>query len=136
MNGRFLRRFATCVVLLAAAGGAVAQLQNGRYDAGNSGGLHQAAPVELRADSVYDVGAYPSFPLELAAGEGFEETTNFCNMCHSTRYITMQPPLPAATWDAEVTKMINVYGAPIPEASANKIRLYLLQHYTPETRKQ
>jgi len=135
MNGRFVRRFATCVVLLAAAGGAVAQLQNGRYDSANLGGLYQAAPLELKADSVYEVGAYPSFPPEFAAGEGLQETTSFCSMCHSTRYITMQPPLPAATWDAEVTKMIKAYGAPIPEASANRIRLYLQQHYTPETRK-
>jgi hypothetical protein len=136
MNGRFVRRSATCAVLLVAAGGAVAQLQNGRYDSGNLGGLHQAAPIELRADAVYDVGAYPSFPPELAAGEGLQETTSFCNLCHSTRYITMQPPLPAASWDAEVTKMIKAYGAPIPEASANKIRLYLQQHYTVATRKQ
>ena len=136
MNGRFLRRLVTCAVLLAAAGGAVAQLQKGRYDSGNSGGLRQAAPMEFKADVVYEAGAYPSFPPELAAGEGLQETSSFCNLCHSTRYITMQPPLPAATWDAEVTKMIKAYGAPIPEASANKIRLYLQQHYTPETRKQ
>jgi len=136
MNRTFLRRFATCVVLLAAAGGAVAQLQNGRYDSANLGGLRQAAPLELKADAVYDAGAYPSFPPELAAGQGLQETASFCNMCHSTRYITMQPPLPAAAWDAEVTKMIKAYGAPIPEASATKIRFYLQQHYTPETRKE
>ena len=136
MDGTFLRRLATSAVLLAAAGGALAQLQNGRYDSGNAGVLHQAAPVELRVDAVYDAGVYPSFPPELAAGEGLQETTSFCNLCHSARYITTQPPLAAAAWDAEVTKMIKAYGAPIPEASANKIRLYLQQHYTPETRKQ
>ena len=135
MNGTFIRRVATCLILLAAAGAAVARLQNGRYDSGNSGGIRQAAPAESKVDAVYDVGAYPAFPPELAAGEGLQETTSFCNLCHSTRYITMQPPLPAAVWDAEVTKMIKAYGAPIPEPSANKIRLYLHQHYTPETRK-
>ncbi|HKW64101.1 MAG TPA: hypothetical protein VJN89_16235 [Candidatus Acidoferrum sp.] len=57
-------------------------------------------------------------------------------MCHSTRYITMQPPLPATTWEAEVNKMIKTFGAPIPEATAKKITSYLQTHYTPQTRKQ
>jgi hypothetical protein len=48
----------------------------------------------------------------------------------------MQPPLPAATWEAEVNKMIKTFGAPIPEASAKKIISYLQTHYTLETRKQ
>jgi hypothetical protein len=47
----------------------------------------------------------------------------------------MQPPLPAATWQAEVTKMINTYGAQIPEDAAKAITAYLQAHYTPETRK-
>ena len=57
-------------------------------------------------------------------------------MCHSTRYITMQPPLPVATWEAEVTKMMKAYGAPIPEAAAKKITTYLQGHYAPENRKE
>jgi hypothetical protein len=48
----------------------------------------------------------------------------------------MQPPLPAATWEAEVNKMVKTLGAPIPEESAKKIVLYLQAHYTPDTRKQ
>jgi len=48
----------------------------------------------------------------------------------------MQPPLPSATWDVEVNKMIGTFGAPIPEASAQVIRTYLKRHYTPETRKE
>jgi hypothetical protein len=48
----------------------------------------------------------------------------------------MQPTLPAATWEAEVNKMIKTYGAAIPDDSTRKIILYLQTHYTPETRKQ
>ena len=136
MNGTFLRRIATSIALLTAAGAAVAQLQNGRYDSGNLGALRQGVAPPLVPDAMYEGGAYPSFPPELASGEGSAETSSLCSQCHSTRYITMQPPLPAATWDAEVTKMIKAYGAPIPEGSAKKIRLYLQQQYTPDTRKQ
>ena len=57
-------------------------------------------------------------------------------MCHSTRYITMQPPLPPATWEAEVNKMTKTFGAPIPEATAKKITSYLQSHYTAENHKQ
>jgi hypothetical protein len=48
----------------------------------------------------------------------------------------MQPPLPAATWEAEVNKMVKSYGAPIPETAAKKITVYLQAHYAPENRKE
>jgi hypothetical protein len=47
----------------------------------------------------------------------------------------MQPPLPAATWEAEVNRMNKAYGAEIPEDSARKIIAYLQANYTPESRK-
>jgi hypothetical protein len=100
------------------------------------GQLQQPAHSSLTDDSVYEVSAYPQYTPELAEGDGRAETATFCNLCHSTRYITMQPPLPAATWEAEVTKMRKTLGAPIPDASAALIIKYLQTHYTPETRKQ
>jgi hypothetical protein len=48
----------------------------------------------------------------------------------------MQPPLPAATWEAEVNKMGKVFGAQIPAESQASILKYLESHYTPETRKR
>jgi len=137
MNKTLFRRTAACsLMLVAAAGAAYAELQSGQYASGNLGSIQQAAPTEFVVDAKYEAGAYPSYPSELALGEGQPETLSFCGMCHSTRYITIQPPLPAAAWDAEVTKMIKAYGAPIPEATGKKITLYLQQHYTPENRKQ
>jgi hypothetical protein len=50
--------------------------------------------------------------------------------------ITVQPPLPAATWEAEVSKMNKTFGAAIPDENTQKIILYLQSHYTPDTRKQ
>jgi hypothetical protein len=55
--------------------------------------------------------------------------------CHSPVYITMQPPLPAATWEAEVNKMIKTFGAAIPDDDPDKIILYLQSHYAAENRR-
>lgn len=124
------------LALLAARGSQYAQLQSGNYQPAKLGNLQQTARPELSADSTYRVPAYPLYPPELAAGEGKQETEAYCVMCHSTRYITMQPPLPAATWEAEVNKMNKTFGANIPEAVSQKIVRYLQANYTPETRKQ
>ncbi len=80
----------------------------------------------------------PSYPvpnLDLAPGAGQAEVRIYCNTCHGPRYITMQPPLPAAAWEAEVNKMKKAYGAGIPEDATRKIIAYLQANYTPETRK-
>jgi hypothetical protein len=73
---------------------------------------------------------------ELASGDGLSDVRIYCNTCHSPRYITMQPPLPAATWETEMNKMNKTFGARIPEENTRKIISYLRAHYTPENRKQ
>jgi hypothetical protein len=124
-------------VVVALAGGLVfAQMRSGSYGSTNAASIGRGMAPELAPDAKYDAGAYPSFTPELAEGEGKLEVQSFCATCHSTRYITMQPPLPGATWDTEVTKMMKVYGAPIPEAAAKKITAYLQAHYSPENRKE
>jgi mono/diheme cytochrome c family protein len=113
-----------------------AELQKGYYSPTEVGITRQPAPIELSTDSNFQASAYPAPAVDLAPGDGLPEVQIYCNTCHGTRYITMQPPLPAATWEAEVNKMIKTYGAAIPEDSTRKIILYLQAHYTPETRKQ
>ena len=128
--------FAMALMLVAAGSAVFAQFRNGSYGSGKVSSLEQVVVVPATSDGNFSAASYPSFPPELAEGEGRAETQSFCAMCHSTRYITMQPPLPAATWEAEVNKMTKALGAPIPEASAKKIISYLQTHYTPETRKR
>jgi hypothetical protein len=124
-------------LMLTAAGTALfAQFQSGSYGPTKTSSLEQSVPPQLSRDGNFSVAPFPSFVPELAEGEGRAETQGFCAACHSTRYITMQPPLPGATWDAEVNKMIKTFGAPIPDVSAKKIISYLQEHYTPENRKQ
>ena len=127
---------AGALLVVVAGSAAFAQFQSGSYSSAKTHGLEQAAATKASSDGNFEVASFPSFPADLAEGPGRAETGSFCAMCHSTRYITMQPPLPAATWEAEVNKMIKTFGAPIPEGTAKKIISYLQTHYTPETRKE
>jgi mono/diheme cytochrome c family protein len=74
-------------------------------------------------------------PEETAAfkpGPNLEVVQSNCAACHSADYIKTQPQGPKFTkdfWQAEVTKMIKVYGAPIDEADVGKIVEYLSQTY-------
>ena len=111
-------------------------IRSGQYSQGALGSVNQPGQIPQTSDGMYSVGAYPLYTPELAQGEGREIIQIFCRFCHSTTYITMQPPLPAATWESVVNKMINIYGAPISEDSEKQIVNYLRTYYTPATRKQ
>ncbi|HEX2711196.1 MAG TPA: hypothetical protein VHM88_03100 [Candidatus Acidoferrales bacterium] len=113
-----------------------AQSQTGNYTQKNPGSVTQTASRKQANGATYSVDAYPLYRPVLAEGEGRDLVEAYCNTCHSTRYITMQPPLPAETWEAEVNKMIKTFGMTNPEGVAPKITKYLQEHYTPETRKQ
>ena len=64
----------------------------------------------------------PLFP----PGPGREEFVTACVVCHSPRYITMQPQFSRATWLSEVNKMKDVYGAHISDEQVLKITDYLV----------
>jgi sulfite dehydrogenase (cytochrome) subunit B len=71
-------------------------------------------------------------PEETAAfgpGPNQDAVLGNCAACHSADYIKTQPQGGAFKkdfWQAEVTKMIKVYGAPIDEADVSKIVDYLV----------
>lgn len=137
MKTRGRMRLTMAGLAMALAGGLVfAQMRSGSYGSTNAASLGRETVHEFAPDAMYDAGPYPSFVPELAEGDGKQEVQSFCMTCHSTRYITMQPPLPGATWEAEVGKMIKTYGAPIPEATGKKITAYLQEHYALENRKE
>ena len=69
-------------------------------------------------------------PVELKKAPGLEKVEAHCSGCHSLDYIVMNSPFPnAALWDAEVTKMIKAFGAPIGDADAKIIIDYLKANY-------
>ena len=69
-------------------------------------------------------------PVQLKKAPGLDKVEANCQACHSLDYIPMNSPFPnAALWEAEVTKMIKAYGAPIDDADAKAITEYLKNNY-------
>jgi cytochrome c5 len=62
-------------------------------------------------------------------GAGVDAAQRYCLTCHSSAYVSTQPVLSAAQWTAEVKKMKNVYGAPIPDDQVDVIAAYLTTQY-------
>jgi sulfite dehydrogenase (cytochrome) subunit B len=74
----------------------------------------------------------PEETAALKPGPDVEVVQANCTACHSVDYITTQPRGPGFKkdfWQAEVTKMIKVYGAPIDERDVGKIVDYLAATY-------
>jgi mono/diheme cytochrome c family protein len=68
--------------------------------------------------------------IKLKDGQGLDRVEANCAACHSLDYIQMNSPFPnAALWEAEVTKMIKAYGAPVSDTDAAVIVDYLKKNY-------
>jgi len=68
--------------------------------------------------------------VKLKAGTGLDVVQGNCAACHSLDYIVINSPfLDAPAWQAEVTKMVNAFGAPIEKADQDKIAAYLAANY-------
>jgi hypothetical protein len=127
---------AVAALPILAARGLYADFRAGYYTPAGPETIHQVLPNVISTDATYDAGQYPIYYPELAAGDGRDDVENNCELCHSPRFITMQPALPAQAWSDEVNKMRKTFGASIPDDTAQKIIQYLGSHYTPETRKR
>jgi hypothetical protein len=83
----------------------------------------RAAPVSY---------ALPEETATFKPGPNLDVVQNNCTGCHSADYIQTQPRGPKYKkdfWQAEVTKMIKIYGAPISDADVPKIVEYLAATY-------
>ncbi len=90
----------------------------------------RAMIIALAASAIALAAAAEEKPVELKKGPGLDKVEGNCSGCHSLDYIVMNSPFPnAALWDAEVTKMIKVYAAPIDEKDIPKIVEYLAATY-------
>ena len=68
--------------------------------------------------------------IKLKQDAGVDKVEANCQACHTLAYIPMNSPfLNAQGWNTEVTKMINVMGAPIDDADARAIKDYLTKNY-------
>ena len=68
--------------------------------------------------------------VQLKDGPGKDRLLANCVLCHSADYIQMNSPfLDRKGWEAEVTKMVKVFGAPIREEDVPEIVEYLTKYY-------
>ena len=100
--------------------------------------LTGAVALAVAGSGLVAVSAKPisyKLPDETAAfkpGPNLEVVQNNCTACHSADYVKTQPQGPKFKndfWQAEVTKMIKVDGAPIEDADVGKIVDYLAATY-------
>ena len=69
-------------------------------------------------------------PVPIKAAPGQETVENNCAGCHSLDYPRINSVfLDRKAWQAEVDKMINVFGAPIEPKDAATIVDYLVNNY-------
>src|SRR3954453_5576750 len=90
-------------------------------------GLTGAALV-LAADK-YEL---PPETAKLKPGPGAEQANVQCLLCHSADYISTQPRLSRAAWNAAVFKMKDKYGAPINTNTVPQLVDYLTKAYGPD----
>jgi cytochrome c5 len=84
-----------------------------------------AAPGRTASPGVVSV-TLPAPVEAFPGGPEAEPARRRCLLCHSSDYVYTQPKLTKAQWTSEVTKMIKVYGAPIPDDDVPAIVDYLV----------
>lgn len=89
----------------------------------------QSQPIDQNSipakDQIAKTIELPHDEPEFPPGKGHDTFVSRCGVCHSLRYVTMQPDFPEATWTKEVDKMIKTFGAHITEPEAKEIIEYL-----------
>jgi cytochrome c5 len=68
----------------------------------------------------------PQYPPEIVDGPNVQVYRKDCLLCHTARYVSMQPRFSKTVWQNEVKKMVDVYGAAISEADQALIVEYLV----------
>ncbi|MGB8910498.1 MAG: hypothetical protein WCC84_17270 [Candidatus Cybelea sp.] len=102
--------FALAAISLIGAGGAIAA---------NAVSAQGTVTIVLPSDT----------GMSFKPGPGVETARHYCLTCHSSAYVWIQPGLTTAQWTAEVKKMKNAYGAPIPDDQVSTLVTYLAAEY-------
>ncbi len=90
--------------------------------AGNFALAEEAAKQDAGIVSI----TLPIIETKLPDAPGRQTVLTTCVLCHSPRYITMQPKVARAAWTAGVDKMRKTFGAPMTDAQAAEVVNYLV----------
>ena len=85
----------------------------------------KAGAQQASDDSVQTI-VLPQYAPEVLAGPHLDTYRRNCLICHSARYVEMQPRFAQGVWEKEVKKMVDAYGAKIPDAEQQEIVEYLV----------
>jgi hypothetical protein len=67
----------------------------------------------------------PASQISFPPGNGSVIANAYCLICHSAGMVLRQPPLTQDEWSAEINKMRNAFGAPIPGDQVQALAEYL-----------
>ena len=67
----------------------------------------------------------PASQISFPPGNGSVVANAYCLICHSAGMVLRQPPLTQDEWTAEINKMRNSFGAPIPADQVQALAQYL-----------
>jgi mono/diheme cytochrome c family protein len=79
-------------------------------------------PVQKWAKVSVDL---PASQVTFPQGNGSVIANAYCLICHSAGMVLRQPPLTQDEWTAEINKMRNAFGAPIPADQVQALAQYL-----------
>jgi mono/diheme cytochrome c family protein len=84
--------------------------------------VHSAPPVPKWTKVRVEI---PASQTPFPPGDGAVIANAQCLICHSAGMVLRQPPLTQEEWLAEINKMRNSYGAPIPADQVEPLARYL-----------
>jgi len=93
---------------------------------GNQASAPATQPTGIEMRGTRRIVHLPEVKYDLPNAKGKDTVTVACGVCHTPKYIMLQPPFPKETWVAEVTKMRKTYMAPIPDEKVDEIVNYLM----------
>lgn len=67
----------------------------------------------------------PASQVTFPPGNGSVIANAYCLICHSAGMVLRQPPLTQDEWTAEINKMRNAFGAPLPADQVEALAKYL-----------
>jgi hypothetical protein len=70
----------------------------------------------------------PYHGREFAGGPQASVANTYCLMCHSGGMVMTQPPLSLSAWKAELNKMKNAYGCPLPQSEVDELARFIQEH--------
>ncbi len=87
------------------------------------GSIKAPRGIVLRSQRI----SLPSHGREFSGGPEAAVANTYCLMCHSGGMVLTQPPLTLSQWQAEVQRMIGVYGCPLPHSEIDGLAAFIAQ---------